>query len=81
MPKIPGTILLWVYSCFANRFLSSLLAISPAWGRPYMPLGISAYTLPSIVAFPCRLYSFIILSGMLHSVSLRYSYCVMGVFR
>ena len=37
--QIHGTILLWVYLCFADSLLSSFFTMSPAWGRPYMPFG------------------------------------------
>ena len=66
----PDNILLWVYSCFDNRFPSSSFSMSPAWGGLYMPFRISTYTLPSGVDFKCSLYSCMILSGIFHSFSL-----------
>ena len=75
------TILLWVYSCFANRFPSSLFAMSTAWGRPYIPFRIFKYTILYGVALLRSLYSCMILSGMLHSFTLRYSYRFMGLLR
>ena len=79
--QIPDTILLWLYSCLANRFLSSSFTMIHAWGRPYTPFRISTYKLPSVVAFSYRLYSFMISSEMSHSFILRYSYLVMEVIR
>ena len=71
-----GTILFLVYSFFDIRLPSISFEISTAWGRPCMPFRISMYTMPSVVAFSFRLYSYMVSSGMLHNFSLRYSYCV-----
>ena len=46
-----GTILLWVYLCFASRFSSNSFIMSPDWGRPYMTFWVSTYMLPSVVAY------------------------------
>ena len=77
----PRTSLLWVYFCLVISFLSSSFLMGPAWGRPYMPFRISAYTLPSVFPFSCRLYSFMIPSVMSHNFSLRYSYRAMVAFK